>query len=86
MAVRYDYLSVGSPALEPFAGTPGVANSSAPAIGGAGREQAVTLGLNWYLCPNARWLWNYSHAFRDVPNPAASGDVDALGTRVIFDF
>ena len=47
-------------------------------------QQAITIGLNWYFCPNARWMWNYSHAIRDVGNPSGNGSVDAFGTRVAF--
>jgi phosphate-selective porin OprO/OprP len=78
VAARYDYLDVSSPTLGAFPG--------APAIASAGYEQAITLGLNWYLSPNARFAWNYAHAFRGVSSPTARGGVDAFGARVIFDF
>ena len=44
------------------------------------------MGINWYLCPNARIMWNYSHASRDVGGPTGKGNVDALGMRMLFDF
>jgi phosphate-selective porin OprO and OprP len=52
----------------------------------AGRLDSITLGLNWYLNPNARVMLNYVWTQRDVADPAADGSFSALGARVHFDF
>ncbi len=52
-----------------------------------GRLNSVTLGLNWYLNANAKLQFNYDYTYRDmVANPAARGEVHAVGTRMAFDF
>lgn len=52
----------------------------------AGRLDAVTLGLNWYLNAAAKLQFNYDVTHRgDVANPA-QGTVHAFGTRLAFDF
>ncbi len=86
VVARYDYLDAASPALNAFPATPGVPGSAAAAVATAGHEKAITVGLNWYLSPNARVMWNYSHALREVADPAGSGNVDAFAMRVLFDF
>jgi phosphate-selective porin OprO/OprP len=45
-----------------------------------------TLGLNWHINQNIRLQWNYLHANRDVVAPLQSGDVDALGMRILLVF
>ncbi|MBI3466571.1 MAG: hypothetical protein HY000_26455 [Planctomycetes bacterium] len=86
LVARYEYLDVGSDALGAFPAVPGVPGSAAAAVAGAGIEQDVAVGVNWYLSPNARLMINYVHAFRNVPGTTGDGDVDALGARAIFDF
>src|SRR5205085_893188 len=81
VAVRYDYLDVRSPALDTAPAVPGVPGSAAAAITTDGIEQAITAGVNWYWCPNARIMWNYSHAWRNVGSPTGNGQVDALAMR-----
>jgi phosphate-selective porin OprO/OprP len=46
----------------------------------------VTLGLNWFLNPNAKIQWNYSIAHRDVEGDTADGIVQGFGMRLAFDF
>ncbi len=46
-----------------------------------GRLQDITLGVNWYLNPNTRVMWNY--VFADL---ADGGDADIFQMRVQIDF
>lgn len=46
-----------------------------------GEMDTITLGLNWYLNPHARVMWNYVMA--DVKD---TGDVDTFQMRFQFDF
>ncbi len=50
----------------------------------AGEHEAATLGLNWYLNPNARITWNYTRNW--VDHDLYEGDFDMLQTRFQFDF
>jgi len=49
----------------------------------AGELDDVTLGINWYLNPNARMMFNYIAA--DVSN-SSEGDADMAGVRFQVDF
>lgn len=51
-----------------------------------GQLNDVTLGLNWYLNPNFKIQWNYSHGWRHIPNSDASGPFQQVGMRVAFDW
>jgi phosphate-selective porin OprO/OprP len=51
-----------------------------------GRLDSITLGLNWYLNPNARIMLNYVWTEQNVANPAADGSFSAFGVRVHYDF
>ncbi len=52
-----------------------------------GRLNSVTLGLNWYMNPNAKMQFNYDYLYRDnVTNTLAKGQVHSFGTRLAFDF
>ena len=52
----------------------------------AGRLDSITVGLNWYLNPNLRVTLNYVRTYLDTGIPASSGNFDALGMRLHFDF
>jgi phosphate-selective porin OprO/OprP len=55
---------------------------------------SLTLGLNWFLNPNAKIQFNYEIAYRDVDRfaagvpvlPAADGIFQGFGTRFAFDW
>ncbi len=49
-----------------------------------GEQDDITLGLNWYLNPNVRIMWNYVHA--EVDDALADGDLDIFQTRFQVDF
>ncbi len=51
-----------------------------------GRLQNVGLGLNWYLNPNVRVMWNYIHSVLDHPAASDHDDADILLMRLQFDF
>ncbi len=44
-----------------------------------------TLGLNWYMSPYARMMWNYVHTY-GTPDLVASADMNIFQMRVQFDF
>jgi phosphate-selective porin OprO and OprP len=52
----------------------------------AGRLDSVTLGLNWYLNPNAHITANYVFTNQQAANPTGDGSFNAIGVRVHFDF
>ena len=49
-------------------------------MGSAGRLDDVTLGLNWYIGPHARAMFNYVMA--DLDRPDARGDTRILQLRL----
>ena len=49
-----------------------------------GRQDNITVGLNWYLNANMRWMVNYVLA--DIEHDLYSGDMDILQTRFQVDF
>jgi phosphate-selective porin OprO/OprP len=51
-----------------------------------GRIHDLTLGLNWFLSPNAKVQWNYFLANRDVAGTAGDGYIQGFGTRLAWDF
>jgi phosphate-selective porin OprO/OprP len=48
---------------------------------GGGKLKNITAGLNWYLNPNTKIMWNYVHAHKDDV-----GDADLFMVRLQFDF
>jgi len=60
----------------------------------AGSLNDVTLGVNWYLNPNARVMFNYIHSWADWRGPNdgnnalgdTNGETDILAARVQVDF
>lgn len=44
-----------------------------------GEEDNVTVGLNWYLNPNTRVMWNYVHA--NIDSDVYDGDLNVFQTR-----
>jgi phosphate-selective porin OprO/OprP len=52
----------------------------------AGRLDAVTLGLNWYLNTNAKLQFNYDVTHRGDFATPAQGTIHAFGTRMAVDF
>jgi len=60
----------------------------------AGSLNDVTLGVNWYLNPNARVMFNYIHSWADFRGPFDGnnqfghtvGELDMAACRVQFDF
>jgi len=46
----------------------------------------LTVGLNWYLNPNCRFMWNWIHVWRDAAIVASSGETDIFGARFQVDF
>jgi phosphate-selective porin OprO/OprP len=46
--------------------------------------QDFTLGLNWYLCPNARVMWNYVHSWVDGRGVDSGVDVFMMRFQVTF--
>lgn len=53
--------------------------NSGNAEGGMLRD--LTFGLNWYLNPNCRFLWNYVLIWRDARGNTADGLTQAFGAR-----
>ena len=52
-----------------------------------GRVHDLTLGLNWFLNPNAKIMWNYDIGYRGQLGPGTSnGTYQGFGTRLAFDF
>jgi len=49
-----------------------------------GEEDNVTLGLNWYLNPSFRVMWNYTKA--EIDHELYEGDLDIFQTRFQVDF
>jgi phosphate-selective porin OprO/OprP len=77
LVARYTYIDLVS-------GTPPLTSNSGGAQ--AGKQQDVTLGINWYLNPQTIVSLNYVWTHVDSVVPGASGDVQGLGVRLHFDF
>ncbi|MFP4140729.1 MAG: OprO/OprP family phosphate-selective porin [Phycisphaerae bacterium] len=68
IAARYSYLDLQD----------GLANAD------AGQEHNVTVGLNWYLNPNARIMLNYIRACADTRATSNAADIAAVRFQVDF--
>lgn len=51
-----------------------------------GEVQDMTLGLNWFLNPNAQVQFNYFLADRDVPGTVGDGLIHGFATRMAINF
>jgi phosphate-selective porin OprO/OprP len=51
-----------------------------------GEIDDITVGLNWFLNPNAKIQWNYSWAWRDAAGDTSDGMVQGFGMRLALDF
>jgi phosphate-selective porin OprO/OprP len=49
-----------------------------------GAVEDITLGINWYVNPNVRFMWNYVHANVDLDVP--DGNSDSIMMRSQIDF
>lgn len=71
VAARWSYLDLSDPAATgPF----------------AGKQNDATLGLNWYLNPHMRMMFNYIHSWTDYSNGDPSAENDILSIRWQVDF
>jgi phosphate-selective porin OprO/OprP len=52
--------------------------------GTRGELQDVTIGLNWYLNPNMRIMWNYIHAMPDTPVLSSAADIFMMRFQIDF--
>jgi phosphate-selective porin OprO/OprP len=46
----------------------------------------TTIGLNWYLNPNAKLQWNYFYTHRESADRKGDGVIDGFGMRFAYDF
>jgi len=51
-----------------------------------GMLHGMTIGLNWFLNPNAKLQWNYDYTYRSSASGYSDGDIQALGMRMAMDF
>jgi phosphate-selective porin OprO/OprP len=77
LTVRYTYLDLvsGAPVLTPTSGG-----------ARAGRQQDLTLGVNWYLNSQTYVMLNGVFTHLDSVVPGASGNIQGIGCRVHIDF
>jgi phosphate-selective porin OprO/OprP len=52
----------------------------------AGLLNDFTMGVNWYWNPNMRMMFNYIHAWSDIPAQAATCETDIVAARWQVDF
>ena len=76
LTARYTYLDL-------LSGNPTLTTSQGAR---AGNENDMTLGLNWYLNPNARFMINYVNTWVNSIDPSITGRYQGLGMRMHFDF
>jgi len=85
LALRYSFMNLDDNAASGLKG-------GAPASAGngvlGGRQQVVTLGVNWYANSNIKFLFNYLHGTIDKPSTSgengATFDAVAVRTQVAF--
>jgi phosphate-selective porin OprO/OprP len=77
LLARYTYLDLVS-------GTPVLTSTSAGAQ--AGRQQDLTLGVNWYINSQTSFMVNYVLTHLDSVVPGASGNIQGIGCRLHLDF
>jgi len=79
LAVRYSYVNlndnVGSAPAAAAAAAAGTAQTSNGVAGG--QQSIVTLGLNWYVNSNIRFMFNYLHG--TIDKPGTGGGINAEG-------
>ena len=51
-----------------------------------GLASDISMGINWYLNPNSRFMWDYIAINRSAPTAGASGWAGVLGMRYQIDF
>lgn len=51
-----------------------------------GEASDITLGLNWYLNPNTRWMLNYVYTDLEDRADVSDGDLDIIEMRMQLDF
>ena len=50
----------------------------------ARRLNDITLGLNWYLNPNVRVMWNYVHSWANAPGIDSAADILMVRFQIAF--
>ncbi len=86
VALRYGHLDLGSPDINLIDTAAGPIPRTSDF---QGHINDITLGLNWYLNPNFRIMWNYVYARingLDISPTTQSGDVHNFGMRFSFFF
>jgi phosphate-selective porin OprO/OprP len=54
-------------------------------IAGGGALHDITVGLSWYLNPNTKVMWNYTHSENDLTS-LMDQDADIIQMRLQIDF
>ncbi|MGL4593828.1 MAG: OprO/OprP family phosphate-selective porin [Thermoguttaceae bacterium] len=52
----------------------------------AGDQNDITLGLNWFLTPNIRWIFEYVHSEQNIGTTHRNASEEILGTSLRFHF
>lgn len=85
LAARYSIMNLNDNTSSALKG--GAASAAGNGIIG-GRQQVLTLGMNWYVNSNIKFLFNYLHGTIDKPSTSgengASFDAVAMRTQVAF--
>lgn len=77
LVARYTYLDLmdGNPVLTPTSGG-----------ARAGRQQDLTVGVNWYINSQTWFMVNYVSTHIESVVPGASGNIHGVGCRLHIDF